>query len=337
MQTDQHIESLHMPLICSSSNDKKEEVSSLLSVSNDLPQPKRKILLSMEVITEEKIKETGDSFNSSNDKNDKKIEKFLQSEADEKPTYPVSSQASLTKTSNSPKANVQPEEPGPKGQGMLISNKKKKPQKTKSSTSHTNENNQTTSISLKNICTESKNVLDKPSSKTKSRGKFKSGSSKNIKESEYALSFSSGTNLTQTTFDFGFSKVVSCECSVINKTGGNSKCSMGKKTGKAKNGKICSLTNIENETNFENKKNIKKKAGKSKKKNKRSSQKNKKCGKCGKRSSEGCSKNSNLQIPNFIVQPFNKFEVVLEPRNYDLDQRGTLGKEPSFPETQSPN
>jgi hypothetical protein len=313
------LKSLATPIIHDISTEKKEEMSSLLSISNDLPQPKKKILLSMEVITEEKIKETGDSFNSSNHKDDVQIHKFIDSE--ESPICPVSSQVQCQELNQvlSKKETAQP--PKKCKKGTLVPNKKKK------GTNSKNENKKkhdafTTSISLKNIGTQNKNDIEKVNHKSQSRCR-KKGSKANIKESEYALSFSSGTNLTQTSFDFGFSKVTSCECSLVSKAGVGNQCIFNKKQSKQTNSKNPSLNNLEN-TKDNNNKN-KKRNTKSKKKSKKNSQATKKCCNCGQKSTKSLKKNTNLEIPNFIVQPFNKYQTILKPRNYDLDQRGTLG------------
>lgn len=314
---------LETPLICEIASDKNDEMCSILSISNDLPHPKKKILLSMEVITEEKIKEIGDSFNSSNRKEPTKFHKFIDSE--ESPICPVSSQIEDTPKLELPQKmepKIQPNKKNSKG--TLISNKRKKTNDLKKK-SHKNQEVCKNSISLKNINTQQKNEMEFTNPKLQGKCR-KGGSKQDIKESEYALSFSSGTNLTQTSFDFGFSKVTSCECSMVNKNGGSNQCMFNKKKPKQNQPKVSSLNNLENGKIINNKKKENKRTSKSKKKTKKNSQITKKCCNCGKKSYASNKKKSNLEIPNFIVQPFNKYETILEKRNYESDTRGTLGK-----------
>jgi hypothetical protein len=275
---------------------KEDESTSSLSISTDFPKPKKKILLSMEVITEEKPKDTSESYIS--DQKNRKIQMFQETEEGIK--CPLQSEADLEIESMGRKKEKE---------GVLVSNKVKKACAKKNK-------------KKENLISQKENKKKSEAQKKKCQMNKKNGKEKN---SDHVLSFSSGTNLTQTTFDFGFSKLGSCECSLVDKN--DPKKSEFLKSKLKKNKKTCSQKSekiLQTSTNKINKKKSSKSKLKIKKKKISNCQNDKKCCQCGKASTTS-PRNSVLEVPNFIVQPFNKFDIELQPRNYDKDQRGTLG------------
>lgn len=144
-------------------------------------------------------------------------------------------------------------------------------------------------------------------------------------ESEKALTFSSGTNLTQNSFDFGFSKVTSCNCCMENSTKVLSErlentdvmgverlvTKQNKRIDTEKGGHNLGMghgPNMDNSTQDKNRKS-----------------KNCKCLKFAEKK-KSSFKESGLAVPNFIVQPFNSPDLLLPKRDYSKDSRGTLGK-----------
>ena len=285
--------------------NKKEEGSSNISLSSEFPRPKKKILLSMEVITEEKMRDGEESYISDIKKENLNVKMFVETE-------PSPENQNLIDNHQKKKENN-------KEEAVLISNKGKR-------TCSSKINKKKVKTPLESHCSlrdiESKEIKNKQNI-SESRKKRNSKKSLKEKETDHVLSFSSGTNLTQTTFDFGFSKLASCECSLVdknNKTNINLKMEMEKnkktKKGIQTKGEKPEIENIKKKTS--------KKKPKLKKKKSKLCEKDQKCCQCGKRS-KNQSRKSLLEIPNFIVQPFNKYDIVLKPRNYDKDSRGTLG------------
>ena len=147
-------------------------------------------------------------------------------------------------------------------------------------------------------------------------------------ESEKALTFSSGTNLTQNSFDFGFSKVTSCNCCMENSTkvlserlenedpkGGERLVSKPKKR----------VITEEREANLGMVLGPNGKSGGNSTQDKNRKSKNCKCLKFAEKK-KSSFKESGLAVPNFIVQPFNSPDLLLPRRDYSKDSRGTLGK-----------
>jgi hypothetical protein len=293
--------------IISNMQKKEDDSTSSLSISAEFPKAKKKILLSMEVITEEKPKDTGESFVSEK----KNIKMFQETTIEDGTTCPVPSATDLDQYSDKNIFQKQNEK-----EGIMMNNKIKKNHQKKQKKKE-NDNPPKPQ--------KEKNQKNSKSKELEIQKKKGQPSKKNIKDkdSDHVLSFSSGTNLTQTTFDFGFSKLGACECSLVDKFDSNktdfikAKIKKNQKQNKSKNEK-----NIQAKVS---KKKYSKSKIRSKKKKCSNFQKEKKCCQCGK-SSDTSSRNSVLEVPNFIVQPFNKYDIVLEPRNYDQDQRGTLGK-----------
>ena len=303
-------------------NRKEDESTSSLSISNEFPKPKKKILLSMEVIAEEKLKDSHESYNSERQK--QMVKMFIESESQDTPICPVSSKVQAPRKGNLEeidKGKGKDQKKRGKAKGVLISNKTKRTSSTKGNKKKTGENEKKDRPFRQDADSKENKKREVCSSKSKCTLMTSN------KESEYALSFSSGTNLTQTTFDFGFSKLGPCECSGFRKTSLNNTQTQNGKFVKNKKDKVESKKNLENPSN-KSKKKMQKKCSKSKLKAKKKNtkcRKDIKCYQCGK-NCESESQNSILEIPNFIVQPFNKFELVLKPRNYKEDERGSLGK-----------
>ena len=310
---------LNIGLVKDPLNQKEDENSSNISISTEFPRPKKKILLSMEVITEEKMKDGEESYISDIKKENLNIKMFVETEPSEKPGCPVSNK--IDEDSENVKKMNRKKPIKNKTEAVLISNKAKR---TCSSKRNKKKNNNTplqSHCSLRDIETkQNKNKQNTCDLKKKRNSK----KSLKDKETDHVLSFSSGTNLTQTTFDFGFSKLGSCECSLVDKANKINKANLNLKMGKSKKSKKSSQTKIEKPKIDNIKKKNSKKSSKAKKKKSKLCEKDQKCCQCGK-TSENQSRKSLLEIPNFIVQPFNKYEIVLKPRNYDIDSRGTLG------------
>lgn len=212
---------------------KLDSLSGQIEVSTEPPRPKKKILLSMEVITEERGI-------------DSKCSSRLDGDLDRKQ---AGKQNSAVKVSELKQPNVSPY---------------------KANVNNTNIN---------------------PCDKN---------------DSEKALSFSSGTNLTQHSFDFGFSKIISSQCET--EANGDSKKNTLKKDDKGENIKTKTVCQIEGSKDDKNgSKNASKKRNNGVKKTRLS------------------LKDSEMTVPNFIVQPFNSPDLLLPKRNYSNDTKGTLG------------
>lgn len=295
-------EELNMAKVRSLPREEAQSTSSL-SVSSEFPQPKKKILLSMEVITEEMQKDLSESMMSEQKR--AKVKMFLETESQDGVLCPVPSKAELGRNTE------QADGPGWEEQCK---------QKAKDARLVANKPRKSGQEVGKGVCEENGKTRFKSFCEKEFQSKklSKEQVPKKAKEAEHVLSFSSGTNLTQTTFDFGFSKLGSCECSEQVRTSKSGKEKATRMAMKVKTSKSGS-TNI--------KKKSQKKTTKTKNKTKKTKgtfSKNQKCCQCGK-STQETARNSILEVPNFVVQPFNKYETVLKPRKYELDQRGTLG------------
>ena len=324
---------------------KEDESTSSLSTSNEFPRPKRKILLSMEVITEEKPRDMSESFNSENEKqineymncfrgvnyNDSSISKKAFNERcvtiKESDSESVSDSRQQNKR-NSEKHNIDLVMPKPEEGLSMKRNLDMDLYNSDNIVSNNTNRDQVNTTVPQTSPNESYN-----------NQRFQ----KLEKESEDVLSFSSGTNLTQTSFDFGYSKLNSCECSHLQQSPLINKSSFPK----LKNNNIHSkkhankdlvidsgviskgiLLSERIDIDANNHKDIDRKGNEvpaieSKGKSKDVCKLDKIC-KCGKNLKKTI-RESLLEIPSFVVQPFNKEELLLAPRNYKSDSRGTLG------------
>lgn len=245
---------------------------------SDCPCPKKKILLSMEVITEEKQKDISESNVSDLDNHQHNKKKQLIPE------------------------HYFPDQPcSPKNKNNCVK---------------INESNSQTD--------QSTNKLDQinaqlPINKKEEIPKLNINKKTQEKESTGMLSFSSGTNLTQTSFDFGFSKFSICEC---NKNGDKQKqlTISQDKINHARN--LFSKKSEDSPLPHHNVNTMEVKEFLTPLNDDKSRDVN----------NHGCSckcsniQDSDLSAADFIVQPFNKMDTYLPPRDYANNNKGTLGR-----------